>query len=184
MSFLASVLAASMAVAPPFAGFTAQDVTVDQRFRAVGGPAAHPAVTFDPRAIPVGGTVRVTERAGQDGTRVELGIHGVEANRTFGAHVHQQPCGSAPGDSGPHYQDAKDPTQPSKDPAYANPRNEVWLDLTTDGAGDGAAASTVTWRFRSGEARSVVIHEHATGTAHDTAGVAGIRLACVNVPFG
>ncbi|MEU7553196.1 superoxide dismutase family protein [Streptomyces sp. NPDC044571] len=183
MSFLAPVLAAAMAVSSPLVGRADQGVTIDEPFRAAGGPTTHRAVTFDPQAIPVGGTVRVTERLGQDGTHVELWIRGAEANRTFGAHVHQKACGSAPGDSGPHYQDAEDPTQPSKDPAYANPRNEVWLDVSTDGRGHGASASTVTWRFRPGEARSVVIHEHPTGTGHGTAGVAGNRLACVNVPF-
>lgn len=183
MFFFVSVLAASMAVAAPLGGLTGQGVTVDEPFQAPGGPTTHQAVTFDRQAIPVGGTVRVTERSGQDGTRIELRIHGAQANRTFGAHVHQKPCGSAPDDSGPHYQDVKDPAQPSKDPAYANPRNEVWLDFKTDGHGDGASASTVTWRFRSGEARSVVIHEHATETGSGTAGMAGARLACLNVPF-
>ncbi|MFI1147448.1 MULTISPECIES: superoxide dismutase family protein [Streptomyces] len=182
MSFLVSALAASLAVLLPLGAVTGQDVTIEDSFRAAGGPHAHQAVTFDTRAVPVGGKVTVTERVGDD-THVELRLQGVEANRTFGAHVHQKPCGSMPNDSGPHYQDAVDPKQPSTNPAYANPRNEAWLDITTDRHGDGASASTLDWRFRTDRARSVVIHEHATHTGTGSAGTAGARLACVNVPF-
>ncbi|MFF4105064.1 superoxide dismutase family protein [Streptomyces sp. NPDC001903] len=182
MSFLVSVLTASLAVVLPLGAVTGEDVTIEGSFRAAGGAPAHQAVTFDTEAVPVGGKVTVTERVGED-THVELRLHGVEANRTFGAHVHQKPCGSRPADSGPHYQHAVDPTQPSTNPAYANSRNEAWLDITTDRHGDGASASTLDWRFRADQARSVVIHEHATHTGAGTAGSAGARLACVNVPF-
>ncbi|MFD5507205.1 superoxide dismutase family protein [Streptomyces sp. NPDC127051] len=182
MSFLVSALTASLAVVLPLGAVADRGVTIEESFRAAGGRPAHQAVTFDPEAVPVGGRVTVTERVGDD-THVELRLHGVEANRTFGAHVHQKPCGSKPSDSGPHYQNAVDPVQPSTNPAYAHPRNEVWLDITTDHHGDGASASTLDWRFRADQARSVVIHEHATHTGTGTAGTAGARLACVNVPF-
>jgi hypothetical protein len=46
------------------------------------------------------------------------------------------PCGAAASAAGPHYQHKRDPqasaTAPSVDASYANPQNEVWLDLTTD----------------------------------------------------
>ncbi len=183
MSFLMSVLAASMAVASPLGGVPCQGVFVSAEFRAAGGRGAQEAVTFDTKAVPEGGRVTVVERTGQDGTRVELRVRGVQANRTFGAHVHQKACGSTPDASGPHYQNVKDPKQPSTDPAYANSRNEVWLDFTTGRDGDGHSAASVTWRFRAGEARSVVLHEHATETGAGHAGMAGARLACVNVPL-
>ncbi|MFI6144609.1 superoxide dismutase family protein [Streptomyces sp. NPDC051109] len=182
MSFLVSALTASLAAVLPLSAVTGQDVTIEETFRAAGSLPAHQAVTFDTEAVPLGSKVTVTERVGDD-THVELRIHGVEANRTFGAHVHRNPCGGKPNDSGSHYQNAVDPEQPSTNPAYAGPRNEVWLDITTDHHGDGASASTVEWRFRTGQARSVVIHEHATHTGTGTAGTAGARLACVNVPF-
>ncbi|MFI9200634.1 superoxide dismutase family protein [Streptomyces sp. NPDC053048] len=140
-------------------------------------------MTFDTKAIPDGSGVTVTESVDDDETVVELSVEGIQANRTFGAHVHTEPCGNTPDASGPHYQNVKDPNPPSTDPQFANPRNEVWLDFTTNGRGDGDSSSTVQWRFRAGEARSVVIHEHATETAPGHAGMAGARLACVNVPF-
>lgn len=117
------------------------------------------------------------------GTFVFLALRGVKADHHFGIHVHTRPCGSKPDSSGPHYQNVKDPKQPSTNPKYANPKNEMWLGLTTDSSGDGRAKSLVKWHFRPGEARSVVIHEHATATHMGHAGMAGNRVACINVPF-
>ncbi|MFE2876111.1 superoxide dismutase family protein [Streptomyces roseus] len=182
MFFLVSALTTSLAAVLSLGTVAGQDVTIQDEFRAAGGRPAQQAVTFDTEAVPVGSWVTVIERVGDD-THVELRLQGVEANRTFGAHVHQKPCADEPNDSGPHYQDAHDPEQPSTNPAYANPHNEVWLDVRTDGRGDGGAAATQAWRFRPGQARSVVIHEHATHTGDHAAGTAGARLACVNVPF-
>ncbi|MGI5341618.1 superoxide dismutase family protein [Streptomyces sp. CA-181903] len=157
-------------------------VTVAETFRTRSGGAA---VTYAPDAVPGGARVRVAERpAHGGGTRFVLRLQGLPAGRTFGAHVHRQACGPKPDDAGPHYQNVKDPVQPSVDPAYANPRNEVWLDVTTDAHGAARAETAVAWRVRPGEARSVVLHEHATDTRAGHAGTAGARLACVTVPFG
>jgi Cu-Zn family superoxide dismutase len=117
------------------------------------------------------------------GTFVFIALRGVAPDHHFGIHVHTRPCGTQPDSSGPHYQNVKDPKQPSTNPKYANPRNEVWLDTTTNSRGDARAKSLVKWHFRAGEARSVVIHEHGTGTHMGRAGMAGDRVACVNVPF-
>jgi Cu-Zn family superoxide dismutase len=150
---------------------------------AAAAPAAA-AVTYNTELAPVGAKVRVEEKTRRDGgTRVELRVRGLVPDRVYGAHVHTKPCGALPADAGPHYQDTPDPVQPSVDPDYANPRNEVWLDLTTTRFGSGRSAAVVDWRFREGGARSVVLHEMATSTHEGHAGTAGARLACVNVPF-
>ncbi|WP_066944610.1 superoxide dismutase family protein [Streptomyces lushanensis] len=153
------------------------------------------ALTYDVEKVPVGSRVSVVEqvreqtgghtgeRAGGEGTTVRLRVSGLLPERMYGAHVHTKPCGATPDTSGPHYQNVEDPQQPSTDPAYANPENEVWLDFTTDAEGHGAAESRHEWRFRPGGARSVVIHEHHTSTAPGEAGTAGARLACLTVPF-
>ncbi|MCC3774109.1 superoxide dismutase family protein [Streptomyces sp. UNOB3_S3] len=186
MSFLVSAVAASLAVAAMPLSATPptprHGVDVYGQFEAAGGGTRR-AVTFDKKGVPEKSRVAVLERKGKDGTRVELRVRGLQASRTYGAHVHTNPCGNAPDESGPHYQDVKDPKSPSVDPKYANPHNEAWLDLTTDKRGNGRSAATVKWHFRAGEARSVVIHEHATETAPGKAGTAGARLACLNVPF-
>ncbi|NLU69289.1 superoxide dismutase family protein [Streptomyces sp. HNM0574] len=159
-------------------------LTAHGKFARPGAGATPPAVTYDTRAVPEGARIAVAQRSEAGRTKVAVKVSGLEPNRTFGAHVHTKPCADVPDSSGPHYQNRKDPVQPSKDPAYANPRNEVWLDMSTDAKGRASAKSGNDWNFRKGGARSVVIHEHATHTGHGEAGVAGDRLACFSVPFG
>ena len=145
------------------------------------------AVTYDQTAVPVGATADVQVRVEGEETNVQFTGTGLEGDRDFGAHVHTQPCGEEPSDAGPHYQDEADPAatedEPSSDPAYANPENEVWLDFTSDADGNAVSDSTVDWTFREGEAQSLVLHDHHTATEHGEAGTAGDRLACVTVEF-
>ncbi|AZM44485.1 superoxide dismutase [Streptomyces sp. WAC 06738] len=140
-------------------------------------------LTYDPALVPAGAGIGVVEVGRHGTTHLRLTLTGLIPDRTYGAHVHTQPCGSTPDEAGPHYQNEPDPVQPSVDPAYANPDNEVWLDFTTDLRGNAEATARQDWRFRPGEARSVVIHEHATTTHPGEAGMAGARLACLSVPF-
>ncbi|MBB5119231.1 superoxide dismutase family protein [Streptomyces eurocidicus] len=194
MAFMTTVLAASLALTPgvstlsttnstsPVEGTQHSAVTVIETFRAATGTGSG-AVTYDPKSVPLGSHVEVRERTSDRGTWFELRLEGVQAERTFGAHVHRKPCGTDPATSGGHYQNVTDPVQPSVDPAYANKRNEAWLDLTTDAHGRARSQTSVRWWVRAGEARSVVVHEHATDTRPGHAGTAGARLACVNVSF-
>lgn len=141
------------------------------------------AVTYDRAKVPSGASIAVTREVEDDDTTVRLRVSGLLPNRTYGAHVHTGQCGARPADSAPHYQHRKAPAKSVADPRYANPRNEVWLDFTTDAEGNGEAVSEQDWTFRPGEARSVVLHDERTGTAQGSAGEAGARLACFTVPF-
>ncbi|NGN67106.1 superoxide dismutase family protein [Streptomyces sp. A7024] len=141
------------------------------------------AVTYAPGLVPEDARIAVVESAAADSTKVVVAVHGLEKNRMFGVHVHTGKCGAKGDDAGPHYQDKKDPETPSVDPQYANRKNEVWLDMTTDDGGSGGATAEQQWRFRKGEAQSVILHEHHTSTKDGEAGTAGDRLACFNVPF-
>ncbi|MEW2218808.1 superoxide dismutase family protein [Streptomyces sp. NPDC006990] len=141
------------------------------------------AITYDQARVPAGAGITVARRATRHGTTVWLRVRGLLPDRTYGAHVHTRPCGGRPGDAGPHYQHRRDPRQPSTDPRYANPRNEVWLDVTTDAAGRGSAVSRHGWTFRPGGAGSVVLHERATRAGQGHAGAAGARLGCFTVPL-
>lgn len=145
------------------------------------------AFTYDESAVPVGSKVDVETEEEDGRTTVTLSVTGLAPNRDFGAHVHTRPCGPQPSDSGPHYQNNVDPAatpeSPSTDPAYANPQNEVWLDITTDANGDARSSSTVDWEFRDDGANSVVIHSQHTMTGPGVAGTAGDRLACVDEDF-
>lgn len=141
------------------------------------------AVTYDPRLVPVGATASVLGVSGPGGTIVTLVPKGLVPNRQYGAHVHTKSCGRAPADAGPHYQNVVDPRQPSTDPAFANNKNEIWLDFATDARGNAFAITKVDWAFTDRHAHSVVIHEHHTHTGDGDAGTAGARLACIKANF-
>ncbi|MBW1603458.1 superoxide dismutase family protein [Streptomyces sp. JJ66] len=140
------------------------------------------AVTYAPGLVPPGARVAVRQRVSEGAMTVELRVRGVAPERTYGAHAHTRPCGPDPADAGPHYQNVVAPPGHSSDPAYVNPDNEVWLDITADGAGEGASRSEHAWTFRPGQARSVVLHTHGT-QRHGDPGQAGQRLACFTVDF-
>jgi superoxide dismutase, Cu-Zn family len=152
-----------------------------------GGDGDDAAFTYDEAAVPVGSSVDVESDEEDGRTTVTFTATGLAPNRDFGVHAHTRPCGPQPSDSGPHYQDQLDPAaspeSPSTDPAYANPQNEIWLDITTDDNGDAQASTTVDWEFRDDEANSVVLHAQRTKTGPGEAGTAGDRLACVNEDF-
>ncbi|MET8645034.1 superoxide dismutase family protein [Streptomyces sp. NPDC057746] len=186
-----AALAVTAVLAGPTTLASAEDGsrTVKAEGQFVPSSPFHPSkpVTYDSKTVPVGARISVVEQVGGPvggaATSVRLQVSGLLPNRVYGAHVHTKPCGRTPDASGPHYQNVKDPNQPSTDPAYANPENEVWLDFRTDAQGRATAESRHGWSFRPGEARSVIIHEHGTATKPGEAGMAGARLACLTVPF-
>ncbi|WP_245600745.1 superoxide dismutase family protein [Streptomyces sulphureus] len=153
-------------------------------FGPVKGGHVPRAVTYDERLVPKGARIKVVDEGADGATRISLRVAGVARGHHFGAHVHTKPCGPKPDDSGPHYQNVRDPHQPSTDPKYANPRNEVWLDFTSGLLGHGESSAVQRWKFRAGQARSLVLHEHGTETGPGHAGQAGDRVACFSVPFG
>ncbi|WP_037772614.1 superoxide dismutase family protein [Streptomyces sclerotialus] len=155
----------------------------ESRFAPVSKFAPSEAVTYDTKKVPVTARIVVAQWRNDHGMTIRLKVKGLQPHRTYGSHVHTKPCGTKPDDSGPHYQNRVDPKQPSVDPKYANPHNEVWLDFTTDADGDASVSSKHHWWFRAGEARSVVIHDHKTHTGAGHAGMAGDRLGCLTVPF-
>lgn len=155
-------------------------VRVDGTFAAPPGLA----VTYDETLVPAGARATVDTTAGGGSTTVTLDVAGLVPNRRYGVHAHTRPCGPAGADAGPHFQLTPDPVTPSVDPAYANPQNEIWLDLATDAQGAGRATSTVAWEFPADRrAASVVIHALPTATEPGKAGTAGDRAACLTVGF-
>lgn len=140
-------------------------------------------ITYDVDRIPSGAALSASSSVVSGRTTVTLEVSGLLPDTKYGSHVHTKPCGAKPADSGPHYQHEKDPVTPSVDPAYANARNEIWLDFTTDASGSASASATVDWEFRAGEANSVVVHAAHTSTGHGKAGTAGDRLACLTAAF-
>ncbi len=146
------------------------------------------AFTYNPALAPEGATIKVGVDARGSSTEVRLDVDGLLPSRGYAAHAHVKPCGPTGDVAGPHFQNQVDPAaapgKPSTDPAYANPQNEIWLDLRTDGAGDGGSRVEVPFTFTDRAPASIVIHEaETTGTAPGQAGSAGARLACITVPF-
>lgn len=146
------------------------------------------AFTYDPEAAPPGAELELEVVEGEGTTTVRLTAARLQPDRGYAVHAHTDPCGKTGADAGPHYQHEVDPKatpdQPSTDPAYANPRNEIWLDLTTDGEGNGTAETTVPFDFGDRVPASIVLHEHpTTATEPGKAGTAGGRVACFTAPF-
>lgn len=173
------------------AGAATTSVRADATF-AAADPAAPvgTAVTYDPVQVPEGAGVSVHAVARNGRTMLTLHVRGLLPDESYGAHAHYRPCGVTGGAAGAHYQHVPDPavggseTAASVDPAYANPDNEVWLDLQTNAAGNGHAKAVVDWEFRPSVARAVVLHTNPTshgGEGTPPAGNAGPRLACVTV---
>lgn len=177
LSGCSGALAAAPALTPPT--IPAKNTQVSATF----GPDGT-AITYDPALVPVGSRGAVSSDTGAGGTTVMLAVRGVEPDRRYGAHAHTEPCGATGDLAGPHFQNEVDPVQPSVDPAYANPENEIWLDLTTDESGAGSATATVPWGFeRDRRAQSVIIHAMPTAMGAGEAGTAGARAACISVEF-
>ncbi|MEU8616101.1 superoxide dismutase family protein, partial [Actinoplanes sp. NPDC048791] len=152
-------------------------------------PQSARAVTYDPKVVPPGATAQLTISRTATGTTVRLTAGGLVPRRAYGAHLHTRPCTATPEDAGPHYQHSPDPkaaaSPPSVDPAYANPRNEVWLDFTADARGGAAVTARQNWTFDEVEpARSLIVHAEHTRTAAGKAGTAGPRVACLTLGNG
>jgi Cu-Zn family superoxide dismutase len=152
----------------------------------------HAAAPVPPQAtVPEGATARVHSVATPDGrTIVTLHVKGFAPSTEYGAHAHVNRCGDPTKDpagmaAGGHYAHVPaNAEMPPTHPAIANPQNEVWLDLTTNAAGTGHAKAVVDWQFRpQPTGRSVIIHERHTSTADGSHGVAGKRVACLDVDF-
>lgn len=167
-------------VQPTASTSSVRTVQVSEVFQTGSGAA----LTYIENLVPAGAHGAVQARSGDGTTTVMLAVRGIEPLRLYGAHVHAEPCGPRSEDAGPHYQHAADPVQPSIDPTYANPQNEIWLDFTTDETGAGSTETTVAWQFPSDwRAGSVVIHTMATSSESGKAGTAGARAACITIEF-
>lgn len=190
---IAAALLPLALLAPTAAAAAAPATSPAQAAQGPGGPLVSvveadfdPASAFVPPTaishaadlVPYGSHVRVVvDRSVPGRTLLTLTTAGLAPDHEFPAHLHTGTCGSDPAASGPHYQHVADPVQPSTDPAYANDRNELRLTLRTDGRGTGAAAASVAWHPRPGEARSVVLHAGTPAGRH----AAGDRAACVKL---
>lgn len=144
------------------------------------------ADTYNPALAPAGARLSATLTPSGETTTVELIASGMLPNRSYAAHAHTNVCGDTGAAAGPHYQNRIDPAatpqKPSSNPEFANPRNEVWLELHTDATGAGTARTTVPFVLTDRGPGSIVVHEAMdTATAPGKAGTAGARIACLTL---
>ena len=136
----------------------------------------YPDMTVANPITAIAGTAEVYDLGAK--TQVVLKLSGLPASRQFGSHVHKATCAEMK--AGGHYQHMEGG---ATDPAFANPMNEIWLDFMSDPLGNGSANRTVNWEVAKERAKAVVVHDQATMTAAGVAGMAGPKLACVNLKF-
>jgi Cu-Zn family superoxide dismutase len=153
---------------------------------AVPSGSSTAADTYNPALAPPGARLSATLTPSGGTTTAVVTYSGLLPNRSYAAHAHTNVCGTTGAAAGPHYQNRIDPAatpqKPSSNPEYANPRNEVWLDLHTDATGSGTARTTVPFVFSDRGPGSIVVHEAMeTETAPGKAGQAGARIACLTL---
>ncbi|SFB41917.1 superoxide dismutase, Cu-Zn family [Amycolatopsis marina] len=172
----------------PATSATGSEVSMNGTLREVSDNTGD-SITYDTELVPVGAVMRVESESENGSTTVELEIEGFLPDRGYAVHAHTEHCGPTGDKAGPHYQHKVDPQatpdDPSHDPTYANPQNEIWLDVVTNGEGNGETSTRVPFVFTDHAPNSVVVHEAATTrTGPGEAGKAGGRIACLTVPFG
>ncbi|GAB3481053.1 hypothetical protein GCM10027521_18260 [Amycolatopsis cihanbeyliensis] len=146
--------------------------------------SADAAYTYNQQLAPAGAELTVDAEKLDQATRVTFEVNGLLPNRGYAVHVHTDPCGPNGEAAGPHFQKNQNPDSGTHDPAYANPDNEIWLDLRTGEEGEGETTAEVPFTFAERVPASVVVHaQESTATAPGEAGKAGDRIACLTVPF-
>jgi Cu-Zn family superoxide dismutase len=131
------------------------------------------AIVYDRRLAPEGSQASATVESSGSTTRTSLVVEGFLPDRRYGAHIHVNPCGKKPEDSGPHYQNI---------PGRVDPVSEVWLDFTTDGEGAGRSSARNDWVLDPARLpRSLVIHAKPTVPTGPEAGQAAERIACLTL---
>jgi hypothetical protein len=155
--------------------------TTTSQFRSAGGDrfTAYADPYGDGRPNPLArihGNVEVLTISDQDAkdyglapsTDVWVSVWGLPKGTTYPAHVHAKPC-APPDKGGGHYQNVAG--------GPADDTNEVHLEIAADQAGTAFAQAHTAFGVRSGEAKSIVLH--------DPLAVVGKlpKLACVDVAF-
>ena len=144
------------------------------------------AITYDPDLAPIGAAMTATIVPTSEGSRAQLTVLGLLPDRGYAVYAYDKACGATADAAGERFQDQPDPeatsSAPSTDPRYANPENEIWLDVRTDDAGVGTAATTIPFVLTNHVPGSLVVHA-AMHTPRDPtqAGNIGAPIACLTL---
>jgi Cu-Zn family superoxide dismutase len=147
------------------------------------------AVTYNPALVPEGASILASIMPAGHGyteTRANLSVAGLLPDKAYVLRAHTQACGATAEEAGPPYQDRIDPAATpqanSTNPEYANPRNEIWLDIRTDSDGSASSGASVPFTFTGRAPASIVVYDaQTTATAPGQAGQLGAPIACLNL---
>jgi superoxide dismutase, Cu-Zn family len=145
------------------------------------------AITYDPDLAPIGAAMTATIRPSSDkSTTAEFTVSGLLPHQGYAVYAHTNACGADPEAAGPRFQNRRDPAPiphaPSSNPRYADPSNEIWLDVHTDIVGAGTSRTSVPFILTDRAPGSVVVHElMQTPTEPGHAANAGARIACLTL---
>ncbi|MCE7010906.1 superoxide dismutase [Kibdelosporangium philippinense] len=163
-ALLIAVSACSTGGVTPPPNTRSQEAAVRQDGTLAPPESATNAFSYSP-AAPVGAELTAEILVTGDATNVQLTATGLLPNREYAVRAHTKPCGKSADDAGPRFQNRVDPRQPSVDPAYANPDNEIWLDLRTDHDGAAKPRTSVPFTLSERAPASFVVSESDTRLA-------------------
>lgn len=144
------------------------------------------AITYDTDLAPIGAAMTGTVIPTSEGSMAQLTVFGLLPNRGYAVYAYANACGASAGAAGRRFQNHLDPTatsqNPSSDPRYANPDNEIWLDVRTDIAGTGTSHTTVPYTLSDRVPGSLVVHDVVqTPAGPSEPRKAGDRIACLTL---
>lgn len=135
------------------------------------------AISYNPELAPIGAAMTATVIPTSEGSLAELTVFGLLPSRSYVAYAYTKACGVTADAAGRRFQNHLDPAASaqarSTNPEYANPGNEIWLDVRTDAAGAGNSRATVPFALSDRTPGSFVVH--------DAEGKAGVRVACLTL---
>jgi Cu-Zn family superoxide dismutase len=144
------------------------------------------AITYDPDLAPIGAAMTATIIPTSEGSTAQLTVLGLLPDRGYAVYAYNKACGPTAGSAGTRFQNHLDPAAtssgPSTDPRYANPDNEIWLDVRTDDAGTGTSATTIPFILTDRVPHSIVVHDDMhTPKNPGQATHPGARIACLTL---
>jgi superoxide dismutase, Cu-Zn family len=145
------------------------------------------AISYNPDLAPIGAAMTATVIPTSEGSMAELTVFGLLPNRAYVAYAYTKACGATVDAAGRRFQNHLDPAAsiraPSTNHEYANPENEIWLDVRTDAAGAGNSRTTVPFILSDRTPGSFVVHDAAPIPTEDQGqgGKVGGRVACLTL---
>jgi Cu-Zn family superoxide dismutase len=144
------------------------------------------AITYDPDLAPIGAAMTATIIPTSEGSTAQLTVLGLLPDRGYAVYAYTKACGPTVGSAGTRFQNHLDPaatpSTPSTDPRYANPDNEIWLDLRTDDDGTGTSATHIPFVLTDRVPHAFVVHDgmHTPRNSAQAADI-GARIACLTL---